>query len=188
MEIDKKMTDEMLFEESIVLLKQAFIRQSHVQRSVSRRVKVLIRSIMVAIVTSLLFTSYLAYILTKEVNALSNKLDKITFQGALLQKDMNKIDVVLTKFQAQMSYLPDMKKAVDDMDTNLYQMLPKMKLLTSSMEGVTGDVSKMSLHLQGVSNAMQHLNQTMGRIDDDVHQASKPIQRFNDMNPFNFFN
>lgn len=187
MEIDKKMTDDMLFEESIVLLKDAFIRQSLVQRSVSRRVKVLIRSIMVVIVISLLFTSYLSYILTKEVSILSQELDDIIVQGELLQADMEKIDTVLSKFQAQMSYLPEMQTSVVKMDMSLYKMLPKMKLLASSMEGITGDVNKMSKHLFSVSNAMQQLNQTVDTIDNDVHQSSKPIQRFNDMNPFNYF-
>ncbi len=181
-----QMTDEELFSESFSYLKQAFLKQSASQRRVAVRVKFLIRSLMMAIVTSLLFIFYLIYILTHQVNVLSDELDAMSAEGQMVINSMNNIDSVMMKFEAHMNSLPYINESVSRIDENLSLVEVNIAGVSDNLGKITGEVNQLSQTLGSMSTSIQVLDYTVHQVNKDINDATKPIQRFNDFNPFNF--
>ncbi len=184
--LTKHMTNEELFADSFVNLKQAFLKQSASQRSVATRVKFLIRSILVVIVTSLIFTLYLIYILTHQVEVLTNQLDIMSAEGQHVLNSVRDIDIVMMKFEAQMNTLPYINKSISNIDQNLSLVTTNVAGITDSFDLINSEVNELSKEMKSISSNIQALDHTVQRVNQDFSDVAKPAKRFNDFNPFNF--
>ncbi|MEE9352302.1 MAG: hypothetical protein V3U78_08580 [Thiotrichaceae bacterium] len=180
------MTDEELFADSFSSLKQAFLKQSAAQRRVAVRVKFLIRSLMIAIVTSMLFIFYLIFILTRQVVVLTEELDSISADGDRVLVSMQNIDSVMMKFEAHMNTLPLINESVAHIDQNLSLVEVNVAGISGNLGAINGEVNQLSQTLGSMSSNIQVLDHTVHQVNKDMHDATKPVQRFNDFNPFNY--
>ncbi|MEE9302620.1 MAG: hypothetical protein V3U84_02435 [Thiotrichaceae bacterium] len=181
-----QLSDEELFTDSFSNLKQAFLKQSASQRRVAVRVKFLIRSLMIAIVTSLLFIFYLIYILTHQVTVLTNELDSMSIEGQMVLKSMSNIDSVMMKFEAHMNSLPYINESVSRIDDNLSLVEINVAGISDNLGLINGEVNQLSKTLGSMSSNIEVLDYTVHQVNKDINDATKPIQRFNDFNPFNY--
>ncbi len=179
-------TDQELFTSSFDQLKKAVVKQGAAQRRVAVRVKYLIRSLMVAIVTTLLFIFYLIYILTNQVDVLTNQLDLISAEGDRVLKSVKNIDGVLMKFEAQMDTLPYVNESVTNIDNNMSLVTTNIAGISDNIGLINSQVYQLRSTMGNVSINIQNLDNTVHQVNRDVNSATEPVKRFNDLNPFNF--
>ncbi len=182
----KNMSDEELFQASLLNLKKSMLQQSITQRRVASRVRTLIRSLMVGLVTALVFILYLVFILTQQVEALSNSLDTISKQAVLVQESVDDIEMVLITFETYMNELPGIDVSVSGIETNISNMSGRFAVISKNVSVITTEINGLKNTLSGVGEKTLVLNQILQQVATDVYEGSKPIQRFNNMNPFDF--
>lgn len=182
----KDFTDAELFADSLLNLKQAVLNQSASQRRVAVRVKFLIRSILGAVVVSLVFTLYLIFILTRQVETLTDQLDLMSVEGQLVLTSMNNIDIVMKKFDKQMKTLPFINESVTNIDKNLSLVTTNVGGVSDSFDIINTEVNELSKEIENISSNVEALDNTVQRVNQDIHEVTKPAKRFNDINPFNF--
>ncbi|MCK5917978.1 MAG: hypothetical protein KAG34_06115 [Cocleimonas sp.] len=183
----KNMSNEELFQTSLLNLKQAVLQQSRTQRRVASRVRTLIRAVMVGLVTALVFILYLVFILTQQVNALSNSLDTITTQAVSVQESMDDIEMVMITFETYMNELPGMDVSVTGIEYSIHGMTNNFSRITQNVSTITTEINTLNKTLSGVGQNTLVLNQILKQITADIADGTKPIKRFNQMNPFGFF-
>ena len=174
-----------LFEDGIQHLKRAILLSAKTQQRVGFRVRILIRAVMVGLVVTLLSIFYLIYLLTGQVNALSDSLDDMTSEAMTIRQNIDNIQVVLMSFQTQMDALPMLNHSVEKITKDLVS-------ITDNMHGITGNISQVSTELtdlhgamQGLSGKVSGLDQTLFRVERDMNSATRPFRRFNQINPLN---
>jgi archaellum component FlaC len=177
--------NEHLFKEAIENLKQAVSYQSTSQRRVSKRVKILIRSVMIGMASTLIFIFYLVYILTQQVEALSTSLDAISEETSGMLNSIEQIEIVMMTFDAHMNVLPAINQSITEIDDNLYSLTGNMSGVTNNVSQVTSELRSLRGVLASMSNKVDVLDNTLLQINKDVNDVSKPLKRFNDFNPFN---
>lgn len=182
----KDFTDAELFADSLLNLKQAVLNQSASQRRVAVRVKFLIRSILGAVIVSLVFTLYLIYILAHQVETLTKKLDLMSAEGQHVLTSMNNIDAVMNKFDTQMKTLPYINESVTNIDKYLSLVTTNVGGVSDSFDTINTEVNELSKEMESVSLNVEALGATVHRLNKDIHEVTKPVKRFNDFNPFNF--
>ena len=180
------MSDDELFYTSMVNLKKALLQQSRTQRRVANRVRTLIRSVMVALGTALFFILYLIYILTQQMNTLSDNLDVISQQATNVQGSMKDIRHVMTTFETYMNEMPSINVSISGIERNMLSMTGSFALITKNIAVVTSEMDGLTASMQGVGNNTLVLNQVLRQVTADVVDGAKPIEQFNNMNPFNF--
>ncbi len=179
-------TDQELFGDTFEKLKEGVLKQGAAQRRVAVRVKYLIRSITVAIVTSLLFIFYLIHLLTRQVDVLTEQLDVISVEGERVLHSVRNIDTVMMKFEAQMNTLPDITDSVVSINQNLSLVTRNVAGVSDNIGTINREVYELRQTMNYVSQNIQKLEYTVYQVNQDVNSATKPIKRFNDLNPFNY--
>ena len=181
------MSDEELFHSALLHLKQAILQQSQTQRRVASRVRTLIRAVMVGLVTALFFILYLIYILTQQVNALSDNLDEISKQAVVVQESMDDIEMVMINFETYMNELPGIDVSVTGLENNIYGITQNFSAITRNVSVIRTEVNTLKNTLSNVGQNTLVLNQVLRQVTGDIAEGTKPIQHFNRINPFNFF-
>lgn len=184
--IDKMSNDE-LFQASMLNLKQSLLELSSTQRRVASRVRILIRSVMLGIVTTLIFILYLVYILTQQANALSNSLDNVSKQAVAVQESIDDIEFVMINFEAYMNELPGIDVSVTGIEYNIRNMTHKLATITQNVTAISKEITTLNHNLSGLGQNTLVLNQVLRQVTKDVMEGAKPVRQFNQMNPFNFF-
>lgn len=179
-------SDNVLFADAFAQLKKAVIKQGEAQRRVAVRVKYLIRSLMIAIVTALLFIVYLIFLLNRQVDILSNQLDLISIEGDHVLQSVNNIDTVMMKFEAQMDTLPFVNESVANINENLSLVKQNIAGISDNLGTINQEVYNLKNTMGNVSINVQHLDSTVHQVNSDVNATTEPVKRFNDLNPFNF--
>jgi archaellum component FlaC len=182
-----KLSNEALFKTSVFNLKQSLLELSSTQRRVASRVKTLIRSVMIGIVTTLVFILYLVYILTQQVNALSNSLNNVSKQAILVQESIDDIEMVMINFETYMNELPGIDVSVTNLEYNITNITHKFSALTNNVTTITSEIKTLNNSLSGLGQNTLVLNQVLRQVTKDVADGAKPIRQFNHVNPFNFF-
>ena len=174
-----------LFNEAVCNLQQAILLQSKSQRRVATRVKFLIRSIMVGLVSALIFISYLAYLFLHQVTVLTNSLDNISLETTGLYESIEDIERDMMKFEAAMDELPHIGSSILTVNTNLSLMTSSVGEMTQHITTVKGELQGLASSLSGVSKNVQVLDASVNQMKVDINEVTKPVKRFNDFNPFN---
>ena len=180
------MSDEELFHTSLLNLKHALLQQSQSQRRVADRVKTLIRSLMMGLGSALIFILYLIYILTGQVDALSTSLDAISKQATAVQESMTDIDIVMITFETYLQELPRIDTSVTKVEKSVTGMAINVTGITNNLSIVTDELGLLRTSLSGMNQNVLVLSQVLQRVNRDVADGVKPVERFNSMNPFNF--
>lgn len=183
--VDVSVSDEHLFNEAVSNLKQAILSQGKSHRRVATRVRFLIRSIMIGLVSSLFFILYLIYLLNHQVGVLTTSLNSISLKTSQLLTSMSDIEKDVAQFEMTMNVMPSLSDSVRVMNYNVSS-------LTGHMELVTGNVTTLKNELQQLNGSLSHLStnahileQSVEKINHDMNTITKPAKRFNDFNPFN---
>ncbi|HIO91841.1 MAG TPA: hypothetical protein EYG68_03235 [Leucothrix mucor] len=180
------MSDDELFHTSMVNLKKALLQQSRTQRRVANRVRTLIRSVMVALGSSLIFILYLVYILTQQVNTISSSLDDMSQQAVAIQGSMNDVKHVMIMFETYMNEMPGIDVSISGIENSMANMTNSFAAITKNVELVSSELDSLKGSMQGVGHNTLVLNQVLHQVTADVADGARPIERFNSMNPFNF--
>lgn len=182
--VDMSVSDEHLFNEAVSNLKQAILSQGKSHRRVATRVRFLIRSIMVGLVSSLLFILYLIYLLNHQVGVLTTSLNSISLKTSQLLTSISDIRSDVAQFETAMNVMPSLSDSVRVMNHNVSS-------LTNHMESVTGNVTTLRGELQQLHGSLSHLStnahvleQSVERMNHDMNTITKPAKRFNNFNPF----
>ncbi len=174
-----------IFHEAVCNLKQAILLQSKSQRRVATRVKFLIRSIMVGLVSALVFISYLAYLFLHQITVLTHSLDSISAETTSLHKNIENIERDMMQFEAAMDEVPRIGGAILNVNNNLSLMTSNVGGMTQNITTVKGELQQLNTSLSGVSNNVQMLNRSVNQMNTDINEVTKPVKRFNNFNPFN---
>lgn len=174
-----------LFEESISYLKRSLLLSANTQQRVGLRVRILIRGVMIGLVITLLSIFYLIYLLTNQVNSLSDSLDNITIEAVAMRNSMDNIQIVLMSFQTQMDIMPALNYSVEKISGDVVTISDGMNGITQNISKVSSDLTVLNAAMQGLSGKVTGLDQTLFKVERDMNSSSKPFRRFNQMNPLN---
>jgi len=180
-----RVSDEQLFNEAVCNLRQAILSQGKSHRRVATRVRFLIRSIMFGLVSSLFFILFLIYLLTHQVNVLTTSLNNISIKTAHLLGSVDAIERDVVQFETAMAVMPNISTSVVDMRHNVSSLTATMGTMTKNIRTIKSEVTLLNGSLSSLSHNTQILEQSMGRINNDMNKVTKPMKRFNDFNPFN---
>ena len=180
------MTDEELFQASLLNLKHAVVQQSLAQRRVADRVRTLIRSLVVGLGSALVFILYLIYILTRQVEALSDSLDTVSHQAVAVQESMDDIEIVMINFETYMHELPEIDLSVTGVDKSMEKMTHHISSITGNISIVTHEFDNLQASMYGMGQQTVVLSQVLQQVTADVSEGTKPARYFNNMNPFEF--
>lgn len=175
-----------LFEESVGYLKQSLALSVRSQERVGFRVRILIRAVMIGLVMTLVSIFFLIYLLTNQVEALSDTLDVITDEAIEIRSSMDNIHVVLMSFDNQMEAMPPMNQSVAKIKTDIHMTSSGMKRITGDVQTMSIELSGLQAAITGLSNNITQLDYTLLRVNKDMKDTTKPLRRFNQMNPMNY--
>jgi methyl-accepting chemotaxis protein len=179
------MSDEQLFNEAVCNLRQAVLSQGKSHRRVATRVRFLIRSIMFGLVSSLLFILFLIVLLTHQVNVLTTSLNNISTNTSSLLDSINDIELDVLQFETAMAVMPNISTSVIGMNQNVSSLTTRMGSVTKNVKKIKGELQLLHGSLADLSKNTQVLEQSVGNINKDMNEVTKPMKRFNDFNPFN---
>lgn len=182
----ENMTDEELFQSSLLNLKHAVVQQSMSQRRVAERVRTLIRSLVVGLGSALVFILYLIYLLTGQVEALSDSLDAISHQAVAVQESMDEIEIVMITFETYMNEMPGIDQSITKVENTMGEMTNHFASITQNISLVNGELDNLQTSMYGMGQHTVVLNQVLRQVTSDVADGTKPARRFNSMNPFEF--
>ena len=175
-----------LFEESVGHLKQSVALCVHSQARVGFRVRLLIRAVMIGLVMTLVSIFFLIYLLTNQVESLSDTLDLITYEAVEIRSSMDNIQVVLMSFENQMEVMPLLNQSVEKISTDVHVTSSGMNLITSDVKNMSAELNGLQGAMTGLSNNVTELDNTLLRVNKDMADTTKPMRRFNQMNPMNY--
>jgi len=174
-----------LFEESVGYLSESLNLVVRSQERVGIRVRILIRAVMVGLVITLSSFFFLIYLLTDQVDALSDTLDMITNEAIEMRSSIDNIQIVMMSFENQMEVMPILNHSVGKITTDI-------DTIGNGMHDIAGNVQSMSIELtelqgamSGLSGKITGLDQTLFRVEKDMSDSTKPMRRFNQINPLN---
>ncbi|HID81332.1 MAG TPA: hypothetical protein EYH06_02830 [Chromatiales bacterium] len=174
-----------LFEESISYLKRSLLLSAKTQQRVGLRVRILIRGVMIGLVVTLLSIFYLIYLLTNQVNSLSDSLDRITTEAVAMRNSVDNIQIVLMSFETQMDVMPALNYSVEKISGDVVTISDGMNGITHNISKVSTELTDLHGAMRGLSGKVTGLDQTLFRVERDMNSSSKPFRRFNQMNPMN---
>jgi prefoldin subunit 5 len=177
------MTDED-FQQALENLRYVVVSQNNTHRVLGNRVRMLIRSLVVGLVSALAFILYLLYLLTMQIDVFSDSLKHITEEAESVQLSIDHIEMSVAVFEAYMRDMSEMNASVEKIDKSLLTMTKSVSGVTRDVQQVAYELNQLQASLQQVTGNVQTLDNTLLNINKDVDTAAKPFENFNKMMPF----
>lgn len=177
------MTDED-FQKALENLRYVVVSQSQTHRVLGNRVRMLIRSLVVGLVSALAFILYLLYLLTMQIDVFSDSLKHITEEAESVQLSIDHIEMSVAVFEAYMRDMSEMNASVEKIDKSLLMMTKNVSGVTRDVQQVSYELNQLQASMRQVTGNVQVLDSTLLNINKDVDDAAKPFENFNKMIPF----
>ncbi|NCA70529.1 MAG: hypothetical protein EOM91_10555 [Sphingobacteriia bacterium] len=178
------MANEERIDEAIDRLERVILLLGERQDGLDRRIAALSTFALFDLFIVVLSISLLVVILSAHAPQLSAAVSNTNQYLRTMSDDMFNIQRSITRMREDVASLPEMVAQVDAIQGHVGAMGEHIGTMTGRVSAMNAHITGMSRQVNDLSLSFQVMDETIVRINQDVHHLSKPMRFFNQMNPF----
>ena len=137
--------------------------------------------VLVVLVGSL---SLLMMVLSSQLPAMTTTVDTMNRYFTSITDDMGFMRRSMAAMDANVQSMPTMLRHIDQIHAGVEHISGDVAGMTAHMQSITASLDQVTAGVVDMRQSFQAMDESVDHMTRDVRQMSKPMNMFNQMNPF----
>ncbi|MBS3799776.1 MAG: hypothetical protein KGY40_02165 [Thioalkalivibrio sp.] len=127
---------------------------------------------------------FLVMVISAQMSNMNRVISVVNDHIGEINQEMNQMHGTIARMDTNMRGMNDIVGRMDDIDGSVGNVAGDMVEVRQHMSTLDQDVERLSHHVHDMRESFRMMDGNMGMLANDVQHMSRPMQMFNQMNPF----
>lgn len=150
----------------------------------SRRLNFLYKFYFIGIGLVLGALFFLVLVMTSQINHMAQMISIMNTHFTQMNRDMEVMLVSMSQMDGNVNNMQSFVKLLDSMNSSVDGMAIDMRGIRQDMSIMDDDIQRLGLDVADMRTSFEFMDNTMILMGNDVQHMSRPMNMFNQFNPF----